>query len=150
MVHGVRYPAEARTTVEAAGLRYQGWLPNHEAPEVFARHRMTVHVPRRPYQALLPGIPTIRVFEALACGIPLICAPWRDAEGLFTPGEHYLVTNDCAQMTGLMRMLAHEPSAARELSLAGRQHILDRHSCAHRVDELFDVVRSLTPPREVA
>lgn len=150
VVHGVRYPAEARTTVESAGLRYAGWLPNHEAPEVFARHRMTVHVPRRPYQELLPGIPTIRVFEALACGIPLICAPWRDAEGLFTPGEHYLVANDCAQMTGLMRMLAHEPSAARELSLAGRQHILDRHTCAHRVDELFDVVRSLTPALEVA
>ena len=44
---------------------------------------MTVHVPRRPYVDALPGIPTIRVFEALACGIPLVSAPWRDEEGLF-------------------------------------------------------------------
>ena len=56
-------------------------------PEVFARFRVTVHVPRRPYVEALPGIPTIRVFEALACGIPLVCAPWDDAEGLFTPGR---------------------------------------------------------------
>ena len=35
----------------------------------------------------LPGIPTIRVFEALACGIPLVSAPWQDEEGLFRPGE---------------------------------------------------------------
>jgi spore maturation protein CgeB len=80
-VHGVRYPAHALARLQAAGLRYAGWLPNHEAPRVFAGHRVTVHVPRRPYVEALPGIPTIRVFEALACGIALVSAPWRDAEG---------------------------------------------------------------------
>ncbi len=60
-------------------------------PRAFARFRVTVHVPRRPYVLALPGIPTIRPFEALACGIPLISAPWDDAEGLFTPGEDFLV-----------------------------------------------------------
>ncbi len=78
------------------GARYHGWLPNHAAPEVFARHAFTVHVPRRFYVTQLPGIPTIRVFEALACGIPLISAPWDDAEGLFTPGEDFLVAEDGA------------------------------------------------------
>ena len=55
--------------------------PMPTCPQAFARHRMTVHVPRRPYVEALPGIPTIRVFEALACGIPLVCAPWHDDEG---------------------------------------------------------------------
>jgi spore maturation protein CgeB len=40
---------------------------------------------------MLPGIPTIRVFEALACGIPLVSAPWDDSEHLFRPGEDFLV-----------------------------------------------------------
>ena len=62
--------------VALSGLRYRGWLPNHRVPGLFARHRLTVHVPRRPYAQKLPGIPTIRPFEAMACGIPLICAPW--------------------------------------------------------------------------
>jgi spore maturation protein CgeB len=66
-VYGVRYPAAALTELAAAGARYRGWLPNARVPAVFARHRLTVHVPRRAYATLLPGIPTIRMFEALAC-----------------------------------------------------------------------------------
>ena len=57
------------------GAHYRGWLANVRAPEVFARHLATVHVPRRYYAEQLPGIPTIRVFEALACGIPLVSRP---------------------------------------------------------------------------
>ncbi len=74
-VHGVRYPEPARSALAGAGIEYAGWLANFDAPAAFARFRVTVHIPRRPYVAALPGIPTIRVFEALACGIPLICAP---------------------------------------------------------------------------
>ncbi|MFX9521798.1 glycosyltransferase, partial [Acinetobacter baumannii] len=76
------------------GVAYKGWLPNARAPEIFARHRVTVHVPRRFYVDMLPGIPTIRVFEALACGIPLVSAPWSDAEGLFRPGRDFLFARD--------------------------------------------------------
>ena len=69
------------------GPNTRGWLPNYRVPEVFAAYRMTVHVPRRPYVENLPGIPTIRVFEALACGIPLICAPWEDTREAFPAGD---------------------------------------------------------------
>src|SRR5690606_5640036 len=89
-VHGVRYPRKALATLARAGIDYRGWLPNHRAPEVFAAFRATVHVPRRPYVRALPGVPTIRVFEALACGIPLVCAPWSDTENLFHRGRDYL------------------------------------------------------------
>ncbi|HEX9082268.1 MAG TPA: hypothetical protein VF768_08310, partial [Holophagaceae bacterium] len=76
-VFGVRYPAAALRAVRESGARYGGWLANHLVPRVFAGAALTVHVPRRPYVEMLPGIPTIRVFEALACGIPLICTPWE-------------------------------------------------------------------------
>jgi spore maturation protein CgeB len=103
---------------------------------VFAAHRFTVHVPRRPYVKALPGIPTIRVFEALACGIPLICAPWEDAEGLFSPGEDYLTVRDGAQMRRAMQeLLGDEPHAAA-LAAHGLETIRARHTCAHRVTEL--------------
>jgi spore maturation protein CgeB len=78
--YGVRFPPEGRAALAEAGMQVRGWLPNYRVPEVFARHTVTVHVPRRPYVRDLPGIPTIRVFEALACGIPLVCAPWDDRE----------------------------------------------------------------------
>ena len=76
-IYGVRYPDGALQALARHGASYRGWLPNPKAPEVFARHLATVHVPRRFYVDHLPGIPTIRVFEALACGIPLVSAPWR-------------------------------------------------------------------------
>ena len=140
-VHGVRYPEEAKEELAEAGIEYAGWLPNYRVPEVLGRFRVTLHIPRRPYTEALPGIPTIRPFEALACGIPLVCSPWNDAEGLFTPGRDYLVAEDGAQMTEHLKTILETPARARALSNHGRRTILDRHTCAHRVDELLDICR---------
>ncbi|MBP2314962.1 CgeB family protein [Azospirillum soli] len=142
-IHGVRYPGEALSALAESGIAYGGWLPNHKAPMAFARHRVTVHVPRRPYVEALPGIPTIRVFEALACGIPLICAPWNDAEGLFQPGSDYLVARDGTAMAELLRVVLNDRDIAASLARSGLDTIRRRHTCAHRVEELLDVCRTL-------
>jgi spore maturation protein CgeB len=138
-IHGVRYPLRARLRIALTRLRYRGWIANHRAPEVFARHRLTLHVPRRPYVEQLPGIPTIRPFEAMACGIPLICSPWEDAEGLFRPGTDHLVARDGAEMRRLMREVLHDSALAGSLREHGLETIRSRHTCAHRVDELLAV-----------
>ncbi len=138
-VHGVRYPPEAQRALAEAGIEYAGWLPNFEAPQAFARFQTTVHVPRGPYTRALPGIPTIRVFEALACGIPLVSAPWDDAEGLFTPGEDFWVARDGAEMRAHLRTLLDDPAAARGLAARGLETIHRRHTCAHRVNELLGI-----------
>jgi spore maturation protein CgeB len=145
-VHGVRYPEEARRALAAAGIAYAGWLPNFEVPAAFARHRVTVHVPRRPYVRALPGIPTIRPFEALACGIPLVCSAWDDAEGLFTPGQDYLVARDGAEMTRALRLLLAEPARAAALAAHGRRTVLARHTCAHRAEQLLAIAAELEAP----
>ena len=142
-VHGVRYPDEAREALADAGLHYAGWLPNYRVPDVFAQFAVTLHIPRRPYTEALPGIPTIRPFEALACGIPLVCSPWEDAEHLFTPGKDYLVARDGAEMKRHLRTLLNEPERARQLAEHGRRTILERHTCAHRVDELMEISQEL-------
>lgn len=138
-VYGVRYPAGAQQELAAAGIEYRGWLPNFLAPAAFAEHAVTIHVPRRPYVRLLPGIPTIRVFEALACGIPLISAPWCDAEGLFTAGRDYLAAADGAELTSHLQRVLAQPRLAAELAAHGRATVLARHTCAHRVNELLDI-----------
>jgi spore maturation protein CgeB len=147
LVHGVRYPEHALQALRAAGIHHGGWLPNYEAPKVFARHRVTVHVPRRPYVQALRGIPTIRVFEALACGIPLVSAPWDDCEGLFEPGTDFLVARDGAEMREQLRTVLHEPELARSLAQQGQRTILARHTCAHRVDELLEIYAGIAPPQ---
>ena len=144
-VYGVRYPDEARAMLAAHGARYHGWAPNAEAPAIFARHLATVHVPRRYYATILPGIPTIRVFEALACGIPLVSAPWDDAEGLFRPGTDYLVARDGEAMTRHLLALRDDPALRAALTAAGLETIRSRHTCAHRADELLAVAAGLAP-----
>jgi spore maturation protein CgeB len=142
-VYGVRYPDAARRALADAGIRYGGWLPNHRVPEALARCRVTVHVPRRPYVQALPGIPTIRVFEALACGVPLVTSPWSDSEGLFHPGVDFLVANHGKEMTAQLRRLLENPPLRRALAEQGRGTILARHTCGHRVDQLMEICDSL-------
>jgi spore maturation protein CgeB len=149
-VHGVRYPDHAVDALASAGIRYAGWIPNYDAPLAYAAHTMTVHIPRRPYLESLPGIPTIRVFEALACGIPLVSLDWHDIEGLFDPGEDFLVARTPAQMRGHLRALAADASLRRELIAHGLGAIHARHTCAHRVDELFAILNEIDTPVTLA
>jgi spore maturation protein CgeB len=146
-VYGVRYPAHALEEFARAGIEYGGWLPNYRVPEIFARYRVTVHIPRRPYASALPGIPTIRVFEALACGIPLVSGSWSDSENLFSPGEDYLVARDGAEMQRHLKFLLSDRESARRLAAHGLETIRARHTCAHRVDELLAIQESLTSCR---
>lgn len=139
---GVRYPAGARAALRAAGIRHDGWIANARVPEAFARHAVTLHVPRRPYATALPGIPTIRVFEALAAGIPLVSAPWEDCEGLFREGD-FLRAADGRQMERHLAALLSDPGMRAGYAAAGRETILARHSCAHRVEELLAIVARL-------
>ncbi|KAA0591889.1 spore maturation protein CgeB [Azospirillum lipoferum] len=142
-IYGVRYPAEALATLTRYGVAYRGWLPNARAPEIFARHRVTVHVPRRFYVDRLPGIPTIRVFEALACGIPLVSAPWSDVEGLFRSGRDFLFARNGAEMAHHLRAIDQDEGLRAELVANGLETIRARHTCAHRVDELLSIVGGL-------
>ena len=141
-VHGVRYPAHALDRFARSPLRYRGWIANADVPRAFAAHAVTLHVPRRPYVAALPGIPTIRVFEALACGIPLISAPWTDAEALFRPGD-FLTAADGTAMQAHLHAVTHDPDLARATAARGLETILARHTCGHRVDELLSILGKL-------
>lgn len=145
-VHGVRYPEQARLLLTSHGATYRGWLANALAPAVFARHLATVHVPRRYYATILPGIPTIRVFEALACGIPLVSAPWDDCERLFNPGSDYLVAPDEAVMTRHLKQLRDDPGLRAALAANGLAAIQARHSCARRARELLSIFDRLAAP----
>jgi spore maturation protein CgeB len=143
-VHGVRYPPKALSTLAAAGLDYRGWIANADVPAAFAHHRFTVHIPRRPYLTHLPGIPTIRVFEALAAGIPLLSAPWNDCEGLFTPGVDFLMVRNGSEMQASMARLREDAELRAALAAAGHASVMARHTCGHRVDQLLGIINALT------
>ena len=146
-IYGVRYPETALVTLAHHGARYLGWLPNARAPQVFGRHLATVHVPRRLYVQQLPGIPTIRVFEALACGIPLVSAPWQDDENLFRTGTDFLMAKDPAEMQRLIRAVRDDAGLRSSLAQHGLETVLARHTCSHRADELLAILGRVAQSR---
>jgi spore maturation protein CgeB len=139
-VYGVRYPEQALREMADADIEYGGWLPNYKAPEIFSRYKVTVHIPRGPYVETLPGIPTIRPFEALACGIPLVSAPWNDNEKLFRPNVDFLFARNGSEMRSHLRTVLNEPELRASLSMRGLETIRGAHTCHHRVDQLFTYI----------
>lgn len=143
-IYGVRYPQTGLDALGAAQVHYGGYLPNLEAPRMYASARLTMHIPRQQYSGAMTGIPTIRVFEALACGIPLISAPWRDTEALFRPGDFWSVSSG-AEAHEAMRTLLAEPDVARAQAERGRATVLAHHTCTHRARELTQIFEDLLP-----
>jgi spore maturation protein CgeB len=145
-VYGVRYPQSALEAIAAAGMKYGGWLPAHHVPATFARARATIHVPRGPYARSLPGIPTIRMFEAMACGIPIVSSPWEDAEKIFAPGT-YIRVADSEQMKAALRLLLADIDLAAATADAAYRHIVEHHTCRHRAIELLSIADGIRTSR---
>jgi spore maturation protein CgeB len=143
VVHGVRYPEYAIDLLNAASIEYRGYLPNLCAPATYARSRLSLHVPRRQYSNGLSGIPTIRVFEALACGIPLLCSPWQDVEQLFRSGQDYLCLPDGKALKAEVEHLLADEGARQQLAENGVSTIRDRHTCRHRAEQLLEICEEL-------
>ncbi|HEV2325979.1 MAG TPA: glycosyltransferase [Terracidiphilus sp.] len=141
-VFGVRYPPEAICALQKARVRYGGYLANLDAPATYGSARLTTHIPRRQYSSAMRGIPTIRVFEALACGIPLVSAPWEDSEHLFRADDFRTVRNSTEMKAALLGLLA-DPRAAEQQAARGLETVQARHTCRHRAEELTGICEEL-------
>ena len=139
-VHGAPAPVTAGAGLVEAGIRDGGWLPNHLIPVAYAGGLMTVNLPPAP--ETLPGIPSSRLFEALACGIPLVSGPWHDTDGLFPPGC-YLRADNGAEMIASLSLLRHGHDLREELIENGLSAIEAQHSCGQRAEELLWIVERL-------
>ena len=143
VAHGVRYPEHALAKLAEAGVEFRGYLPNLCAPAAYSECGVTMHVPRRQYTNGLSGIPTIRMFEALACGTALICSPWNDDEQLFQPGEDYVCVPDGMAMCDEIERLLCDDAARKQLAQHGLETIRRRHTCAHRAQQLMEICEEL-------
>jgi len=143
VAYGVRYPDSAREALRSTGIDFRGYLPNLQTPAAYAESALALHIPRRQYANGLSGIPTIRMFEAMACGTALVCSPWSDLEGLFREGEDYVAVPDGETMKRELRQLLRDPSRQRQIGQSALQTIQSRHTCAHRAEQLTAICHEL-------
>lgn len=143
VAHGVRYPGDAVRLLQDSGIDWRGYLPNLSVPNAYAQTMLALHVPRRQYANGLSGIPTIRVFEALACGTPLLCSPWTDAEHLFRPGEDLVIAEGSDAMTAIIEDLLGDEKARLQIAANGLETVRNRHTCRHRAGQLLEICEEL-------
>jgi spore maturation protein CgeB len=139
-VAGPQYPAEL------------DWPPNverveHVAPfehaRFYARQRFALNVTRGP-MVRAGWSPSVRLFEAAACGVPVISDRWDGLDSLFTLGREILVADNPDDVLRYLGLGGDERAA---IGSAARGRVLREHTAEHRAEELETHVDELAPVR---
>jgi spore maturation protein CgeB len=77
--------------------------------------------------------PSGRLFEAAACGTPVLSDAWEGLDRFFTPGDEILVARDTDEAAAALALGA---DALRAVGRRARERTLDEHTAAHRAAEL--------------
>jgi spore maturation protein CgeB len=125
-----------------ANLDYTPHLPPAEHRAFYNRQRFTLNVTRA--DMIEAGwSPSVRLFEAAACGTPIISDRWPGLETLLAPGREIFLADSPGEVLALLRDL---PEAERRaVGRRARARILAEHTAAHRAAELEGHVHALRP-----
>lgn len=83
--------------------------------------------------------PSVRLFEAAACGVPIVSDAWEGLDRFFRPGEEILIARDAAEVTAILRDVS--PARARAIGAAARARVLAEHTADVRAAQLEALVR---------
>ena len=130
IVAGPQYPEEIGWP---ANVQRMDHLPPTGHRTFYNAQRFTLNVTRADMVAA-GWSPSVRLFEAAACGTPIISDPWDGLETLFKPGEEILIAAHAEQVA---RWLRDTPaSRARAIGRASRRRVLASHTGVRRAMEL--------------
>jgi spore maturation protein CgeB len=129
-VAGPQYPG---TIDWPANVERIDHVPPAEHPAFYAASLFTLNVTRADMIAA-GWSPSVRLFEAAACGVPIISDRWQGIESLLKPGEEILLADGSDDVVGLLESWSPEQAAA--LGDAARARVLGGHTAAIRAAEL--------------
>jgi spore maturation protein CgeB len=108
----------------------------HVAPgdhrSFYCRQRFTLNLTRAEMVAAGHS-PSVRLFEAAACGVPIISDPWPGLELLFVPGREIIVARGPADVMGALALAEEERT---RIGARARARVLSCHTAWHRASEL--------------
>ena len=130
VVAGPKYPESVRWP---ANVTYIPHLPPNEHPSFYTSQRYALNLTRSDMKAL--GFsPSVRLFEAAACGTPVISDDWPGMETVFTPGKEILIA---ASPRDVVQILSDVPEDRRlEIAANARARFLKEHTPEQRVRQL--------------
>jgi spore maturation protein CgeB len=130
VVAGPQYPEEILWPANVARIEHLNPVDHRR---FYNQQRFTLNLTRAAMRKAGYS-PSIRLFEAAACGAPIITDAWSGLEAIFTPGEDILIARSAADVISYLRELS--PERARNIGRRGRERILAGHTAAHRAREL--------------
>jgi spore maturation protein CgeB len=90
--------------------------------------------------SVLGHCPSGRLFEAAACGVPILSDVWEGLDEFFVPGREILIG---ASSDDALAALDRSDAELAALGAAARERVLDEHTSAHRARELVALVEAL-------
>ncbi|MFL5367609.1 MAG: glycosyltransferase [Myxococcales bacterium] len=135
MLAGAQYPADFPW---AANIFYVNHLPPAEHPAFFCSSPLTLNVTRAP-MAAMGHCPSGRLFEAAACGVPVLTDWWEGIEAFFRPGEEILVARGPEDVVAAVSRSAEELA---RIGHAARERALQEHTAVARADELIRIIEA--------
>jgi spore maturation protein CgeB len=147
IVAGPQYPQDIDWPVN---VEYRAHLPPAEHRAFYNSQRFTLNVTRA--DMIRAGwSPSVRLFEAAACGTPIISDRWEGIETLLTPGREILLAATAQDVLAALRRFGEDER--RALAERARKRILSEHTAAHRAQQLesyaLELLGTLPAPRGV-
>jgi spore maturation protein CgeB len=134
-VVGPQYPAELRW---AANVLRRDHLPPAEHRAFYNQQRFTLNITRARMREL--GFsPSVRLFEAAACGTPIISDAWPGIESLLEPGREILIAETSDDTVRYLSELSEAECSA--IADCARARIMRNHTGRHRAEQLVRYLR---------
>jgi spore maturation protein CgeB len=137
VVAGPQYPPELEWPANVGRIEH---LAPGEHPRFYARQRFTLNL-TRPAMVRAGWSPSVRLFEAAACGVPVISDAWPGLDHLFRPGAEIVVAESAADVVETLERVS--PDEARAIGAAARRRVLAEHTPERRAEELEAHARAL-------
>jgi spore maturation protein CgeB len=123
-------------------IYYLRHMPPRDHPSFFCSSGLTLNVTRAP-MAAMGFCPSGRLFEAAACGVPLVSDWWPGLDTFFDPGGEILIANTADEAVATLDLTAAE---RQRVGRAARERALDCHTADHRAGELERLLETAVSP----
>jgi spore maturation protein CgeB len=133
VIGGAQYPHDFPW---APNIKFVRHLPPAEHPAFYCSSPLTLNVTRDPMKRM-GFCPSGRLFEAAACGVPVLTDAWAGIEAFFRPGGEILVARDTGDAAAA---IARDPADLARIGQAARARALSEHTADRRAGELVAIL----------
>jgi spore maturation protein CgeB len=142
LIGGAQYPQDFPWADNIFFVRH---LPPPEHPAFFASSRLTLNITRQA-MAEMGWCPSGRLFEAAACGAPILSDWWEGLDAFFEPGRDILVGRTSADAVAALDLGDAE---LRRIAANARERVLAEHTSAQRALDLEAAIEAARDGQEL-